>query len=148
MKMIKLTAVMVLLLSASSGWADSNNSSTIWLQQFNNIQPINTDTTQAYCNSHIPKSFKATISKLTNDGINVTDNMTVLYSSYKGVSYDNLYFTFVVMKLKGHDQNGSWSDKMKLYQQGLSATSSTSGVWSTSKCHGTFAGQIVGQASS
>jgi hypothetical protein len=136
------------VLVSSTAYADYASNQAIWLQQFSNIQPISSNTSQAYCISHTPNSFKASIDTVTNQGINAANGVAVTYSSYKGVSYDNVYFTFVKAKISGQDQNGSWSDKMKLYEQSLTATGNTAGVWSTSKCRGTFNGQIVGQASS
>ncbi|MDO8953363.1 MAG: hypothetical protein Q7V63_00730 [Gammaproteobacteria bacterium] len=149
MKRTTLALLLMSLSMACHAWADNSTNQAIWLQEFSSIQPIDSATTQAYCDSHIPKSVKASIDQLTSDdGIVTANNITMRYSAYKGVGYDDVYFTFVTAKLKGQDSSGSWSDKMKLYEQSLSASGNTSGVWSTSKCRGTFAGQIVGQASS
>ncbi|MDF2939424.1 MAG: hypothetical protein K0R66_66 [Gammaproteobacteria bacterium] len=134
---IKLSLLLTLSLGAATAMADSQN--LTWTAVFSKAEPISSSTTQAYCNAHSPSKIIATVNQATSKpGVKALNGINLYYSSYKSVGYDNLYFTFINAVASGQDQNGSWSDKMKVYGQSLTQNDVINGVWSSSYCRGLF----------
>jgi hypothetical protein len=137
MAYFKLGLIATLSLIASAALADNQN--LTWLTVFSQAGPISSSTSQSYCDSHTPSKVLATINQATSKpGLKASNGINLYYSSYKTVGYDNVYFTFVNAAASGQDQNGSWSNKMKIYGQSLTQTDVINGVWSTPYCRGIF----------
>lgn len=142
MRVLNVLSFSFLLIMGTAA-ADSGQN-IFWQLKFSNNVPIKSNTTQAYCNSHVPDTLKASIAELSSKtGVSAANAVNIRYGSYKVVNYDNVSFTFVTAKLSGQDSSGKWSDTLKLYQEAVTPNTQATGVWSTSKCHGSFLGAPV-----
>ncbi|MDF2690664.1 MAG: hypothetical protein K0S29_519 [Gammaproteobacteria bacterium] len=134
-------ASLTVILSFSAAMALAAEQNVIWTTVFTNVQPANSQVTQAYCNSHTPNVAVSTIDQfVSKQGVNAKNGINVRYNAYKSVNYDNLYFNFATVTISGSDQSGAWSSKMKLYEQTIAPDAATYSVWSTPYCKGTMLG--------
>jgi hypothetical protein len=145
MHYFKFGLALVSLAFGNIVWASNTQNSVSWKTIFSNSQPVDNNTSQQYCSTHIPQTITASVDQLTADvGVTTASQMNIKYSSYKAVSYDNVYFTFINAVISGQDQNGNWSSKMKVYGQSLTQSGEINGVWSTDNCKGIFFATQVG----
>lgn len=140
--LLKLTAIFTVSLLAQLAGAATKQPTVIWTAVFSNVTPTHAHVTHAYCRAHTPTVMVTTIKQITSkQGVRALNGVNVRYLSYDTVKKDDLYFNIVNAVVSGKNTNGSsWSTKMKLYEQTLSAVGVTYTVWSTKDCKGTFLG--------
>lgn len=120
-----------------------SKSNVVWTAVFSDIQPRTNKVTTEYCLAHSPTVMVTTVKQvLSKDGSKTINGLRVKYLSYKSKKKSGLLFNTVDALISGHDDTGSWSEPLKMYQQTLSEKDEgkTWVVWSTSKCKGSFIG--------
>lgn|GEM_PF-60228 len=139
--MVRLFFALGCLISSFNLYA--SDASVTWTAVFDNIQPRDSDVTQQYCISHTPTVMVTTIDQITSQsGVKTLNGLTVKYHNYSSDIKDGLLFITVNANVSGVDEQGPWSQKMKLFEQSLSEEDEgvTWAVWSTASCKGSFIG--------